>query len=327
MLVPLLHTLNDALSTQQGRFAAAVKNVGRILLALGSDILLKKLTADVVSLGKLSEASKAVVEETGKVESEMRKLRTTLQAVADSVHERGAQLVLLVDDLDRCQPDQIIDVLESVKLFLDLRHVFVLLAVDKEVVDRGIRVRFKDFAFAQRERAIGEEYLDKMVQLPLSLFPLRAAQVGSFIEALQPGTLVNEHHDLLKVVVQPNPRKIKRIVNLLNVAEAIAGATPDLQLERDLLVRLVVLQVQSAELYQDIVQLPDLLVALEAVSQGKKKIDQQLDFQEFDVQRDAIQALCKTHHRPGSYLDTMLAVSTFRNVRADLRLYLSLAGG
>jgi hypothetical protein len=327
MLVPLLHTLNDALSTKKQRFAKAIQNVGRILLALGSDILLKKLTADVVSLDKLSAAGKAIAQETGKVESEMRRLRTTLQAAADSVHEQGSRLVFFIDDLDRCQPDQIIDVLESVKLFLDLEHVFILLAVDKEVVDRGIQFRFKDFAFGKREKLIGAEYLEKMVQLPLSLYPLGAGQVGEFITTLAPNALVQGQLALLRQVVQPNPRKIKRVVNILSVAEAVAKQTGGLVLKDELLARLVVLQVQSAELHQEVIQMPDLLVALEALYQNKKKVGNEQDFLEFGDLRAPIQERCKAHYQPDSYLAGLLGESDFRGARQTLPLYLSMLGG
>jgi nucleoside-triphosphatase THEP1 len=326
MLVPLLHTINDSLTTQAERFQKAMRNVGRILLALGSDLLLKRLTADVVSLKTISEAGKAVAEETGKVESEMRKLRQTLRQTANDIHEQGASLVLLIDNLDRCQPDQIIDVLESVKLFLDVEHVFVLLAIDKEVVDQGIRARFKDFEFGARTPEIGAEYLEKMVQLPLMLHPLRAEQVGQFIDGLSPSDLVKGQLPLIKQVVARNPRKIKRIINLLNVADAVASRTAGLQLKPDLLARIVVLRVQSTGLFDDVVRTPPLLLALEAVYQGEKAVDKQDDFQEYGSLRDAIRTQCKRFYDPESYLSQLFLESGFSAEKARLAEYLSMVG-
>lgn len=327
ILIPLLHTLNDALETEESRFLTAAANVGKVLLALGSDILLKKLTADTLSLEKLGTVKKTIMEETGIVESEMRKLHKTLQGVANTVHEGGAKLVFFIDDLDRCQPEQIIDVLESMKLFLDLEHTFILLAVDKEVIDRGVQVKYDKFKFAERGAVVGAEYLEKMVQLPLSLYPLESTQVETYVNSLQPSNLVQDQIGLLKHILPANPRKIKRILNILNVTDSIASATPGLNLKLDLVARLVVIQVQSASLYQDVLKVPDLLVALEGLYTGKRKINQQLDFQDFLELRDVIQDLSKKYYEPDSYLARLFAESTFQDERANLGSYLSMLGG
>ena len=327
MLVPLLHTLNDTLKTEESRFLTAIKDIGKILLVICTDILLKKFTANTLSLEKISEAQKTIMEEKGKVESEMRKLYKTLQGVADSVYSNEAKIVFFIDNLDRCQPDQIIDVLESVKLFLNLEHTFVLLAVDKEVIDHGIQVKYSAFKFGQREAVVGTEYLEKMVQLPLPLYPLQATQIGEFIDSLNPSQLVKDQAHLLQSILQPNPRKVKRALNILNITDAIANATPGLNLKLDLVARLVVLQMQSSDLYQEVLKIPDLVVALEGLYQKGKQIDKLSDFEEFTILRDEIQKLSKIYYQPNSYLSDMFAESSFRSERSKLPLYLSMLGG
>ena len=102
MLVPLLHTLNDTLNQdKKRRFTQAATRVGRVLTLLGSDILLKKLTSDVLSVDKLSSAVEALQGERQQVQSEIRNLRTTLQSVADEAAEKGVRLVILIDDKHR----------------------------------------------------------------------------------------------------------------------------------------------------------------------------------------------------------------------------------
>jgi hypothetical protein len=97
-----------------------------------------------------------------------------------------------------------------------LKDLFIILAVDKEVVDRGVQVKYKDFQFAKdRTAAIGAEYLEKMVQLPLSLFPLHRTQVETFVSKFNPPAALQLHLALLRDTLEPNPRKIKRALNIL----------------------------------------------------------------------------------------------------------------
>ncbi|MFC5008245.1 P-loop NTPase fold protein [Dactylosporangium cerinum] len=54
------------------------------------------------------------------------------QKEADRIGGKNARLVFFADDLDRCEPDHIIDLIESVKPFLDLSNAFVVPAIAKE---------------------------------------------------------------------------------------------------------------------------------------------------------------------------------------------------
>jgi len=236
--------------------------------------------------------------------------------------------VFFIDDLDRCDPAQIIDLLEAVKLFFDLKHVFVFLAVDKEVIDRGIEVKYSEFKFAEgRAAAVGAEYIEKMVQLPLQLFPVGRTQVASFMEALSPsaaGRALAPLHEL----VSPNPRKIKRILNILAVTQAIAEATPELaDLDFAVMARLVLLQVQSSDLYAAVSRQPDLLAILESCYSGEIKVNEPQNFVKFGDRRSAVQAFCKTYYLPESYLAGLFKDAGFAKLDPSLATYLTMLGG
>ena len=333
MLVPLLHTLHDALNEdKKERFLNSAKKIGEVLLRLGADELLKRATVGAVSLAKLDKMEKQYLESRGIVRSEIRGLHKTLQTEADEVHKRNARIVLFIDDLDRCEPDEIIDVLESIKLFFDLQHVFIILAVDKEVIDRGIEVKYGKFKFAKERRlSLGSEYLEKMVQLPLQLFPLHRSQVRKYIQACSPPEAVLKHLDLLDKVLLPNPRKIKRILNILTLTSLIPG--PDLMPEAiavdGLLVRLAVLQVQAAELYSSIIEYPELLKALDRMYAKPRTLnpDDALQFKDFGNCREAIQKICQKFDRPESFLAPLFPGSGFSKLtREQLADLLSLLG-
>jgi hypothetical protein len=328
LLIPLLHALHDALSSdRRQRFTQSAKRIFDVGARLSVDILLKRLTADAASLENIGALSKSYMAQRGQVESETRRLKEILQQEADRVAERDARIVVFIDDLDRCQPDQIIEILEMVKLFLDLRHTFIVLAVDQEVIDRGIQVKYSDFKFASgREVEIGAEYLEKMVQLPLQLHALHVDRVRAYLEALRPPPAVVDQLDLLQTVVLPNPRKIKRVANILALTDRILSADDALAgFDRSVVARLVVLQVQATELYAAVVAHPDLLVALDAAYAGQRH-DRVEDFVEFGARAQAIFELTQRWYRADSYLTALFADAPFTAVRDQLPFYLGMLG-
>jgi predicted KAP-like P-loop ATPase len=327
ILVPLLHTLRDSLEKdRKNRFTASVAKLGHVLVNLGADLILKAVTAGNVSLENLEKLEKQYLERRFRVESEMRNLRSTLQAEVESINLNGARLVIAVDDLDRCEPDQIIGLLDAVKLFLDIPDVFVILAVDREVVRRGIQVRYKEFKFADgRDDVIGHEYLEKMVQLPVELFPLSDGQVTQFVENSMPGKLHEKARALVKSVALPNARKIKRLVNTYVVIRSLMQTDDTLKTLNDLtLLRLIAIQVQFPELYGAVVRMPRALEALELTYSGKHKLD--ADYAIYQPLQAEILKLCKEFHRPDTLLAKVFSGSEFSQSKKDLPQYLSMLG-
>lgn len=312
ILLPLLHTLQDALvADKTSRFVESAHKIGDVLLRLGADVLLKRLTADAASLDRIEDLEKKYLERQGRVTSETRKLRQTLQKEADEISRNGAKLIFFIDDLDRCEPDEIIALLEAVKLFLDLQNVFVILALDKEVIDRGIEVKYHDFGFDKdRKFALGAEYIEKMIQLPLQLYPLRKEQVRRFIEACGPSEEILSRIALLETIILPNPRKIKRILNILSVSSNIASHTSGLEnLDRNILARLAVLQVQASDLYWQIVRMPEALFAFSGLAATPPAFNLATpgSFTRFGAQRSAVVELCTRFYQPGTFLSALFS--------------------
>jgi hypothetical protein len=110
----------------------------------------------------------------------------------------AAQLafVVLIDDLDRCLPEKAVQVLESVKLFLNVAGFSFVLAVDDEVVERGIAHRYKDYLLIDTGHhgsgnghaapISGAEYLEKIVHLPVQLPRWTREQARRFLQQQYP---------------------------------------------------------------------------------------------------------------------------------------------
>lgn len=91
------------------------------------------------------------------------------------------RLVVLVDDLDRCLPDAVMATLEAIKLFLSVKKVAFVLAADQEMVRESIAVSLDATG---RGEQFALRYLEKIVQLPLSLPRISTDEAGAYIALL-----------------------------------------------------------------------------------------------------------------------------------------------
>lgn len=160
----------------------------------------------------------------------------------------GLKFVVLVDDLDRCLPEKAVEMLESIKLFLDIPAFAFVMGVDNEVIERGIMHRYKDYVAvpatpakpshdAQADDAhpldaqlrmpiTGSEYLEKIIHLPVHLsyqttdqatallrtyrtrFEAVLQQIGEFYKKPVP---VDTLLALIARITPPVPRKLIRL--------------------------------------------------------------------------------------------------------------------
>lgn len=311
MLVPLMHALHDTLASDPAnRFAESAKKIWNVLVRLGANLVLKAVTADKVDVKELEELEARYAEEKGRVESAIRTLSKFLQKEADTLEKEDVRLVFFVDDLDRCEPDQMIDLLDSIKLFLDLRNAFFVIAADKEVIDRGVETRYGKYNFAGgRTAEIGAEYLDKLVQVPFYLLPLYSDDVENYVKGISQ-RLPEELRKLLSQVAQPNPRKVKRIINAFWILDAIGR--PDL--DRGVLLRLQVLQIQNSDIYWPASRENTLLLALEEAYNRKLDVSNIANFAKYAATDELVMKFCKQHYDPSSSLRHLFDKSPFAGV-------------
>jgi len=79
------------------------------------------------------------------------------KAVNEYVGENG-RLVVFIDDLDRCLPENALTVLESLKLYLDKSNCVFFVGLDKRVIEQAVRHRYQDII-----GVTGKEYIEKMI--------------------------------------------------------------------------------------------------------------------------------------------------------------------
>jgi hypothetical protein len=114
-------------------------------------------------------------------ESVSRDFHAEFEALVASL-DRPA-VVVLVDDLDRCMPEQVLDVLQAIRLFLAVRGTAFVLATDERVVRDAVRLRYPQ-ATAGTETDLPREYLEKIIQVPIRIPPIGAAEAETYLNLL-----------------------------------------------------------------------------------------------------------------------------------------------
>ncbi|MFG6429843.1 P-loop NTPase fold protein [Roseateles sp. LYH14W] len=177
-------------------------------------------------------------------------------AAAPSVQ---VNLIFLVDDLDRCLPDKAVEVLEAIKLFLEVEGCAFVLALDEEVIERGIAHRYRDYSLQGKEGMTpitGAEYLEKLVHLPVRLPRPTGAAAREFMAGKWPAWFADpagQPNDLAVLVaaITPGvPRKLYRMAALLALAESLGEGDARTPNRREWLAIVCALQLFAPALYR-----------------------------------------------------------------------------
>jgi hypothetical protein len=87
------------------------------------------------------------------------------------------RIVLFIDDLDRCPPDRVCDVLEAIHLILAFELFVVVVGVDVRWVTRALQKRYAGLlttGHRKEDLASPDDYLEKIFQVPFWINPLQA---------------------------------------------------------------------------------------------------------------------------------------------------------
>lgn len=95
-----------------------------------------------------------------------------------------SRIVLYIDDLDRCQPDRVVEVLQAVHLLLSFRLFVVFVAVDVRWVSKALNATYSKMLgkTAGDGGATAHDYLEKIFQVPYWVRPLDGDGGEKFME-------------------------------------------------------------------------------------------------------------------------------------------------
>lgn len=97
------------------------------------------------------------------------------------------QLVVLIDDLDRCLPDTAIETLEAVRLFLFTSRTAFVVAADEAMIEYAVRRHFPELPDTTGPQSYARNYLEKLIQIPFRIPALGDTETRIYVTLLLVG--------------------------------------------------------------------------------------------------------------------------------------------
>ncbi len=193
------------------------------------------------------------------------------------------KFLFLIDDIDRCLPERAVQMLEAIKLFLDVPGCVFVLGVDDEVIERGIKYRYKDYNQDSEPTngndpdslppITGMEYLEKIIQLPVRLPLMQERQVAGFLIDRYPSLFKAEEQKtgekslqqietgrshvnsseakaLLELFARAIPRIPRKQIRAAELLDFLLGLAGNRLSNKLLLARLVLLQLFAPDVFR-----------------------------------------------------------------------------
>lgn len=205
-----------------------LKYGGRILRGLGKSI---KLNIPLFPNGPGVELDpSAFVEELSKNEEltfykALESFKTEFIRFEDKITngEKPKYNIVFIDDLDRCEPEQVLNLLSAIKLFFTYGEKTIFFCgIDKKAVEQAVKTKYGEIVKAN-------EYLEKIFDISFSMpeyddllklisyyFDTTAYEIGSNIEPIN--SKVNEFFQYLEFT---NPRRVKKVLNKYQILRNI----------------------------------------------------------------------------------------------------------
>lgn len=243
--------------------------------------------------------------------------------VVEQFQGNGRHIFVFVDDLDRCLPESALEVFESIKLFLDAPGCAYVVALDREVIRKGLAVKYAASGAAAHGQFLidPDEYIEKTISISYDLPRLASLDVHSLVGDFQlPVTLDAQHKHLIFTALGPNPRRVKRFMNTLAMQLEIAQVANEKNVsvpqwmisnvqdrKLDIFLKLLLISYRYSGLFAAILDDPRLLERLQRMS----NIFESEKSQDFEAARG---------RRAQTLLDELPAVQALSHVEGFWRL-------
>ncbi|MDY6952431.1 MAG: SUMF1/EgtB/PvdO family nonheme iron enzyme [Thermodesulfobacteriota bacterium] len=326
LIIPFLKTIEKSINsyverqeaTQKGKpkkafldlvsgLKTAAMKMGEVASAFAYGM---KADCKIGPVGLELDLAKSVAREEALAEKRMeraRKLSETLSSIyydivtelKNAVDQKDFLIAVFIDDLDRCLPEKAVELLEAIKLFLDLTGYLFVIGVAKDVVEKGISYRYRFYeqnreeTDTEKEPVVApEEYLEKMIQMPFELPPIERGKNLEYIKSLLgEAKEYTEHVGAIGTGVGANPRALKRFVNFLAFTSRLAETIKEAELEKSdlpsdvirkgflpvLYVKWAIIVFKFPEVHAEIKANRHLLIELQEEARGERKAEDKIE--------------------------------------------------
>ena len=225
LIVPLTATINKQLADRKwpAKLVEGAKSLREALRAIAYGLSIKgKVGIPLISEAEVSLSGKDMIERNRELNKDYVLARSLYfdafeqleQCVAGAAAPR---IVVFVDDLDRCFPLKAVELLEGIKLVLNLPGFAFVLGVYERIIQDFIKAKYaKDYNI---EGSYFEDYLDKIVQVKVPVPAREPGEMADYIAGLiEEGRVFPPESvaDLVPLIAEAGRRNPRSIIRLLN---------------------------------------------------------------------------------------------------------------
>jgi len=192
LAIPLLiHTRKLIGKALPENYKTSWKRILGVLAQAGTDLLLRKyLNLELSDVQNYKDN----LQDVAPTHKQLRDLETLIDDIGDARNlfsdlvqfacaaNQNRRIVFLIDNLDRCSPENVVRLLESTKNFLDAPNCTWVFAMDSGVIASYIDRKYND------TKMDGNNYLDKIIPEQYHVPPVSFADLRKLVEAALPVT-------------------------------------------------------------------------------------------------------------------------------------------
>ena len=236
-LISIVEEIIDSISTVDGQMHTA-QRAKSALTALAKGAV--KVGAGMTMGLKGAEVAEDLMSSSGG--NVVKDLRNALDGIVKNVVTRkendAKRFVIFIDDLDRLEPPVAVQVLELLKNIFNVAHCVFVLAIDYQVVVKGLAEKFGK-PTPENEWEF-RAFFDKIIQLPF-MMPMGKYDLSNYITSMLVTDI--EYFDtakiarstigaddlaaLVRLTLGHNPRSMKRLLNSLSLIKLTEQIKPD----------------------------------------------------------------------------------------------------
>jgi hypothetical protein len=338
----ILNIINVRHKSVGQKLAGTIYGFGSKMLksvaTIAADKIAGEAAADAVSSVLEKEATRQTIKQ----------LRDELQEAINECLENdrktGAEkekkgFIFFIDDLDRIDPPVAVQILELLKNIFDLENCIFILAIDYDVVVKGLKPKFGELT-DKNEREF-RSFFDKIIQMPFSM-PVATYSIDNFLidnlrrigymddSVAKQNEVAEKLSMLCNLSVGTNPRSLKRLLNTISLITIIGkGEDPygaDDKYKANLLLLnfgLICTQIAYPFIYKCLSMDSDykqwhegFATKLKLRELSQQEIDKLKKFEEFDEEWE--QVLFRICERDNYLSNRVSQVSQMFNIMANL---------
>ncbi|MBN8789780.1 MAG: hypothetical protein J0I84_22090 [Terrimonas sp.] len=120
------------------------------------------------------------------------------------------QLIVLVDDLDRCLPDTAIETLEAIRLFVFTTKTAFVVAADEGMIEYAVRRHFPEFSETIGAQTYSRNYLEKLIQVPFRIPVLGETETRIYVTLLLVGSELGDGDADFEKLIKAARERLKK---------------------------------------------------------------------------------------------------------------------